>query len=120
MYALVTLTILGICDHTPVEYVTVPYEWTGDSSGSSSCVTNSDGQCTVSKTTKGNTLIFTVGTLSMNTEYELGVNHDHESDSDGNSITINRGEGNDPGGNDPGGNDGGWDCDAKPHPKKCP
>ena len=116
----VTITV-NDSNRGPVEGVTVPYTWSGDVSGSSSCLTNSDGQCTVSKNTKLETMILTVGALSLNEDDVAGSNHDDDGDSTGTSIIINRGEGNNPGGgNDPGGDDGGWDCDAKPHPKKCP
>ncbi len=109
----VTITVRDSNDAS-VEGVTVSYTWSGDVSGSSSCITDIDGQCAASKNTKLNTMIFTVDTLSMIGDPILGESHD------GDSITIERGEGNDPGENDPGGNNGGWDCLVKPHPKKCP
>jgi subtilisin family serine protease len=114
----VTVTVNDSNDD-PVEGVTVPYTWSGDVSGSSSCITNSDGQCSTSQNTKLDIMIFTVGTLSLNEDDVSGTNHDHDGDSDGTTITINRGGGNNPGGEEPGGNDGGWDCIAKPNPKKC-
>ncbi|GEM_PF-1715056 len=97
--------------HTPIFGVTVSGTWSGDSTGSASCITDTAGQCQVKKTTKGNSLTFTVDTLTMNVDPTFGI------DDVSPTIIINKGDG---GGSDGGGGGkGGPDCNEKPNHPKC-
>ena len=58
--------------------------------GSASCLTNTNGECTVEQRTKENNLTFTVSNISADSNYDAGENHDIDGDTDGTSITINR------------------------------
>jgi len=96
--------------------VTVQGEWSGDETGSDSCVTDSLGQCEVTQSTKGTTLTFTVTSLSgTDIVYDSTANNDPDGDSDGTSIIITN-EGSSGGGDDGG---GGPNCDKKPDHPKC-
>ena len=90
----VTITVFGE-NNIAVSEVTALGMWSGDASGIASCVTDSTGQCQVSKTTKGNTLTFTVDDFSAtNVTYNSSANNVN------NSITINK-DGTIPGQNSP-------------------
>jgi hypothetical protein len=72
-----------------VSNITVSGDWSGDETGSSSCITDEFGQCEVSQSTRGNMLTFTItGLAGSNHEYESASNHDSDGDCDGNVITI--------------------------------
>jgi len=75
--------------HDPISGVTVNGIWLDDSGNSSSdsCLTDSKGQCQVKKTTKGNSLTFTVDTLTMNVDPTFGI------DDVPPTIIINKGDG---------------------------
>ncbi len=90
----VTVTVFDENNST-VSEVTVFGMWSGDSSGIASCVTDSTGQCQVSKTTKGNTLTFTVDDISA-----VNITYDSSANNVNNSITINK-DGTIPGQNSP-------------------
>jgi len=90
----VTITVFGEIDNS-VSEVTVLGTWSGGSSGTASCVTDSAGQCKLSKSTKGDSLTFTVDNISAtNLTYDSNANNVH------NSITINK-DGTIPGQNTP-------------------
>ena len=79
-------------NHNLVSNATVSGEWSNGVSGSSSCITDATGKCTVSKgglKKGGASVIFSVSdvTLAPST-YAPNANHDPESDSNGTSITV--------------------------------
>ncbi|HJS28265.1 MAG TPA: PQQ-binding-like beta-propeller repeat protein [Anaerolineales bacterium] len=80
--------------HTPVGSVTVSGNWSNGSSGSGSCVTNSLGQCSVTKTGIRPTVSSVTLTVTNVTggplTYQPGGNHDPEGDSNGTVITVNK------------------------------
>ena len=80
----VTMTAFGE-NNIAVSEVTVFGTWSGGSSGTVSCVTDSAGQCKVSKTTKGNFLTFTVDDISA-----MSVTYDSSANNVNDSITINK------------------------------
>jgi hypothetical protein len=91
--ATVTVTVHD-ANHNPVADATVEGTWTGGFSGSGSCTTGSDGQCSIST---GNiwrgqaSTTFSVDNLTHATfTYLAADNHDPDGDSDGTSITVNR------------------------------
>ncbi len=76
---------------SPVAGATVSGSW--DVGGSSSCVTATNGQCTVAKNNIKNSdasATFTVTTISRNAgdTYNSGANHDPDGDSSGTAITV--------------------------------
>jgi hypothetical protein len=90
-HATVSITIHNNSE-APVAGATVNGSWSNGSSGSSSCVTNASGQCTVTKNNlRSNTpsVMFTVTnvTAAGNT-YNASANHDPDGDSNGTSITV--------------------------------
>ena len=88
-------------DENPVSGLSVQGLWSGGSSGSDSCITNANGICQTSISTRGSTLTFTVSNIvGTGFEYSAGDNHDVNGNSDGNSITINA-DGTIPGQNSP-------------------
>lgn len=59
--------------------VTVSGNWSGDASGSASCVADGNGACTVTKSTRGSSLTFTVDNLGGNGfSYDDSKNHNSE------------------------------------------
>jgi VCBS repeat-containing protein len=90
----VTITVFGEIDNS-VSEVTVLGTWSGGSSGTASCVTDSAGQCKVSKSTKGDNLTFTVDNISGS-----DVTYDSSLNNVDTSITINK-DGTIPGQNTP-------------------
>ncbi len=88
-------------DENPVSGLSVQGMWSGGSSGPDSCITNANGMCQSSMSTRGNSLTFTVnGVVGTGFEYSSGNNHDVNGNSNGNSITINA-DGTVPGQNSP-------------------
>jgi len=90
----VTITIFGENDNSVYE-ATVLGTWSGGSSGTASCVTDSAGECKLSKSTKGDSLTFTVDNISA-----TNVTYDSNANNVNNSITINK-DGTIPGQNTP-------------------
>lgn len=81
-------------NHSPVASATVTGAWSGGPTGSASCTTNSNGQCTVQRNLSKNrfasaTFAVTNITTSGYT-YDPNANHDPDGDSDGTTITVNR------------------------------
>lgn len=90
--ATVTITIHD-ADHNPVANASVSGAWSGGASGTASCTTGADGQCSVTSTKinqkKSATVTFTVeGVTHASLSYQPADNHDPDGDSDGTSITI--------------------------------
>jgi probable HAF family extracellular repeat protein len=80
-------------EETPLEGATVSGTWSGGATGSSSCVTNAAGQCSVTKSKlSGGSVTFTVDTLTLSgATYEPAANHDPDGDSSGTVITVSSG-----------------------------
>ncbi|NUM47534.1 MAG: Ig-like domain-containing protein, partial [Anaerolineales bacterium] len=80
--------------HNPIAGVTVSGAWSNGASGSSSCVTDSNGQCTVTKTnlrTTTNSVTFTVTNATHGSyTYQSSANHDPDGDSNGTTIVVNK------------------------------
>ena len=76
----------------PLANVTVYGKWTNGTSGSSSCVTNASGYCTVTKTRLSPlrlSVAFNVTNLTRSSfTYLSSANHDPDGDSNGTSILI--------------------------------
>ena len=89
--ATVTITVHN-AGHSPVAGITVTGNWSGGTTGTSSCVTNGSGQCSVTSSnmnSKKTSVTFTVTSLSgTGYTYNSGVNHDPDGDSNGTSITV--------------------------------
>jgi len=82
----VTITVFGENDKA-VSDVTAYGTWFGGANGAASCVTDSVGQCSLSKSTKGDSLTFTLDEITgINLTYDSTANNAE------NSITINRDE----------------------------
>ncbi len=89
--ATVTITIHD-ADHNPIANATVNGSWSNGANGGGSCVTNTSGQCTITKNNvRGNnsSVTFTVDdvTATGNT-YNSGANHDPDGDSNGSVIIV--------------------------------
>jgi PKD repeat protein len=81
--ATVTITVHN-ASHNPVEGATVNGSWSNGATGSSSCLTNASGQCSVSKpgiAKKIGSVTFTANSVTGSLTYNSGDNHDPESDS---------------------------------------
>jgi hypothetical protein len=91
--ATVTITVHNT-DHTPVANVVVTGNWSGGTTGTSTCTTNSNGQCSVTSSTmnsKKTSVTFTITSLSASGySYNTSANHDPDGDSNGTAITIVR------------------------------
>ena len=92
--ATVTVTVFND-SQSPVLASTVSGVWSGSSSGSASCNTDSSGQCQIIKSTKGDTLTFTVNNISG-----TGMTYESQANKVPTSITINK-DGSIPGENSP-------------------
>lgn len=91
--ATITITVHN-GSHSPLANANVTGSWSGGPTGSSSCTTNSSGQCSVRKNLSRSayasaTFSVTNITLSGYT-YDSGANHDPDGDSNGTSITVYR------------------------------
>ncbi len=79
-------------DHNLVADATVSGTWSGGASGTASCVTDANGQCTVSVSgipKRNGTVTFTVTDVThADLSYDSSANHDPDGDSDGTSITL--------------------------------
>jgi hypothetical protein len=76
----------------PLSNATVSGAWSGGASENGTCVTDIDGQCSLTlKNLKTNvdSVIFTITDLSADSaQYEAVSNHDPDGDSNGTSITV--------------------------------
>jgi len=85
------LVIVHDDSETPVSGVTVNGSWGSGTNGNGSCITGSDGTCSISKNNlKANvsSITFTVTGLSASLPYDSSSNHDLDGDSDGTIIEI--------------------------------
>ena len=91
--ATVTIT-LHDANHNPVANATVSGNWSNGASGSGSCVTNSSGQCSVSKSdiSRGkSTVTFTVNNINRSGfTYNSNINHDPDGSSNGTRIVVSK------------------------------
>ena len=91
--ATVTIT-LHDANHNPVANATVSGNWSNGASGSASCVTNSSGQCSVSKSniSRGKSSVtFTVNNVTRSGfTYNSSNNHDPDGGSNGTRINVAR------------------------------
>jgi Beta-propeller repeat len=80
--------------HQPLANVTVRGAWSNGATGSSQCVTGSDGTCTLTKSSLSrfvSSVTFTVSNLSKSGySYTSSINHDPDGDSNGTSILVSR------------------------------
>ena len=81
-------------NHTPVANATVSGTWSNGTSGTASCTTGSNGQCTVSKSdiSKGQSSVtFTVNNITRAAStYASANNHDPDGSSTGSRIIVPR------------------------------
>jgi hypothetical protein len=88
----VTITVHNAA-HGPVSNATVSGSWTG-TGGPTTCVTNANGQCTLTSNRIRNnvpSVQFTVNNLThASLTYSPGANHDPDGDSNGTVITVVR------------------------------
>lgn len=91
--AVVTVTIHD-ASHQPISDATVSGTWTGGYTGSGSCTTTDNGECTLKSglMNKGKTfVVFTVGNVAKSDwTYDASSNHDPDGGSSGTSITVNK------------------------------
>jgi hypothetical protein len=91
--ARVTITVHS-STHGPVSSATITGSWGGSFTGTSSCVTNIAGQCTVSTgdiRNRNRSVTFTVnGVTHSSLTYNPKANHDPDGDSNGTVITVTR------------------------------
>jgi hypothetical protein len=90
----VTITVHD-ANHAPVAGVTVTGNWSNGSTGTSTCTTDANGVCTVSKTNLAKNRVpsvtFTVTNLTKSGyTYQSSDNHDVDGGSTGTTITVNR------------------------------
>ena len=89
--ATVTITVHD-ANHNPISNATVTGAWSGGASGTSSCTTGSNGQCTVTKIdiSKGrNSVTFTVNNVTRAAfTYTSATNHDPDGSSNGTKIVV--------------------------------
>jgi hypothetical protein len=89
--ATVTITVHD-GNHAPVAGAVVNAAWTGGATGSVSCTTLADGQCSVTKggiKKNQNSVTFTVsGVMKTGVTYQPSANHDPDTDSNGTAITV--------------------------------
>lgn len=91
--ATVTITVHDQ-SHNPIVGVTVSGAWSNGASGTGSCTTDANGQCSITKTgirTNTNSVVFTVtNATSGSYTYQASANHDPDGDSNGTTITVNK------------------------------
>ncbi len=79
-------------DHNAVADASVSGEWSGGASGTASCITDANGQCTVTVSgipKRSGTVTFTISDVAHSSlTYDAAANHDPDGDSDGTSITV--------------------------------
>jgi hypothetical protein len=79
-------------NENPVANATVHGTWSGGTSGAGSCVTNSSGQCSITRNNiKANvsSVTFTMDSVThASNTYDPGANHDPDGDSDGTTIAV--------------------------------
>jgi hypothetical protein len=86
----VTITVHNSSEQL-VANATVTGAWSNGASGSSTCTTNAQGQCSVAKSVpkSKSSVVFTVTNVSaLGLPYRPTANHDSDGDSTGTRITI--------------------------------
>ena len=87
----VTITVHD-ANENPVSNATVNGSWSAGATGTSQCVTNGSGQCTVSKSSirkNVSSVTFSVSSVTHGTlVYDSGLNHDPDGDSNGTTIQV--------------------------------
>ena len=91
--ATVTITVHD-ANHNPVANATVTGNWSNGATGTATCTTGSNGQCSVSKSGIGNgksRVTFTVNNVTRsNFTYASASNHDPDGSSNGTRIVVRR------------------------------
>ena len=91
--ATVTVTVHDT-NEAPVANATVYLSWSGGASGSGSCVTNANGQCSITVSgirNKDVSVTFTVTNAThASLAYQSVANHDPDGDSTGTVIVVNK------------------------------
>ena len=91
--ATVTITIHD-ANHNPVANATVSGKWSNGASGTASCTTGSNGQCSVNKSGIGNgksRVTFTVNNVTRASyTFESASNHDPDGSSNGTRIVVRK------------------------------
>jgi hypothetical protein len=91
--ATVTITVHD-ANHNPVANATVTGVWSNGASGTVSCTTNSNGQCTVNKSNISNgnhSVTFTINNVNRaGFTYVSSSNHDPDGSSNGTRIDVAR------------------------------
>jgi len=91
--ATITVTVHD-ANHQPVANATVFGNWSGGTNGSSTCVTNASGVCSVTSSninTRSSNVTFTMSDITANGYiYQPSSNHDPDGSSNGTAITINK------------------------------
>jgi hypothetical protein len=88
--------VLTLHDGTenPIAGATISGLWSNGASGSGSCVTDANGQCSISKLGLRNSISsisFTVTSVTKSGyTYQAGSNHDPDGDSNGTAIVVNK------------------------------
>jgi hypothetical protein len=91
--ATVTIT-LHDANHNPLANATVTGKWSNGATGTATCTTGSNGQCTVSKSGIRNgkgRVTFTVNNVTRASyTYASASNHDPDGSSNGTRIIVNK------------------------------
>jgi hypothetical protein len=91
--ATVTITVHD-ANHNPLANVTVTGNWSNGATGTVTCTTGSNGQCTVSKSgirNGRNSVTFTINNLARsNYTYASASNHDPDGSSNGTRIVVRK------------------------------
>jgi hypothetical protein len=90
--ATVAATVHQLTTHAPVAGATVIGTWTGFS-GTSTCTTNLNGQCSLTRSRISmhlTNVVFTVTGITATGSYQPLDNHDPDGDSNGTAITVMR------------------------------
>ena len=91
--ATVTITVHD-ANHNPLANVNVTGKWSNGATGTGSCTTGSNGQCSISKADIGggkNRVTFTINNLNRNGyTYTSASNHDPDGSSNGTRIVVRK------------------------------
>ena len=77
----------------PVPNVTVNGSWSNGTTGTGSCITGSDGTCSISRTSLKTTIAsvsFSITGLSASVPYQSSANHDPDGSSNGTTIVVSK------------------------------
>ena len=91
--ATVTVTVHD-ASHNPVANAAVSGKWSNGATGTAACTTDSNGQCTITKSGIGNgksSITFTVSNVTAASfTYVSSGNHDPDGGSTGTQIVVNK------------------------------